>query len=245
MKDRPNYYKYKSLDNFEFILDILIRERLYAALPSELNDPMEGVVKVDGTIPREKETEWDNLINQFRVVCFSRAKENTLMWSHYADGGRGCMIEFQLLEGRKPDKVSYLKKPALCETQILIEKAAEILLYKEKPWKYEAESRLLLSSAEKFLPIVVKSITFGSRADRKKVNLLAHILKICKPELRVHIKMEQRSVTDSRHVNITFRPSTLHYVDGIQKNNHCPKCNDLQLIRDAIIECNKLLKHQD
>ena len=35
-------YKYRSLANWKFVLDILVNGRLYAAPFSELNDPMEG-----------------------------------------------------------------------------------------------------------------------------------------------------------------------------------------------------------
>ncbi len=35
-------YKFKSLANFEYVADIIINKRLYAADFTELNDPMEG-----------------------------------------------------------------------------------------------------------------------------------------------------------------------------------------------------------
>lgn len=131
MGKQQTFYKYKSLDNFEFLLDLILKERLYAALYHELNDPMEGVVKIDGTIPKDKERERDDLIKTFRIVCFSRDKDHPLMWSHYADGARGCVIEFQLMEGQDTHKVSYLKKPALPEHHITREKAEEILIHEK------------------------------------------------------------------------------------------------------------------
>ena len=41
-------YKYKSLDNLMWILDIILNKRLYAAKYTELNDPMEGIFKHRG-----------------------------------------------------------------------------------------------------------------------------------------------------------------------------------------------------
>ncbi len=35
-------YKYRSLDNFKNFVDIILKNRLYAARYKDLNDPMEG-----------------------------------------------------------------------------------------------------------------------------------------------------------------------------------------------------------
>lgn len=45
---RVHYYKYRSLSNLRFFLDILIYKRLYMASYSELNDPMEGAFVITG-----------------------------------------------------------------------------------------------------------------------------------------------------------------------------------------------------
>lgn len=42
-----HYYKFRSLQNLRFFLDIIINERLYAAKYDELNDPMEGAYMID------------------------------------------------------------------------------------------------------------------------------------------------------------------------------------------------------
>lgn len=43
-----HYYKYRSLSNLRYFLDILIYKRLYMASYSELNDPMEGAFVING-----------------------------------------------------------------------------------------------------------------------------------------------------------------------------------------------------
>ena len=208
------FYKYKTLDNFEFLLDLILRERLYAAKYHELNDPMEGVVKIDGTIPNDKEQEWDELIRAFRIVCFSREKNHPLMWSHYANGARGCVVEFQLMAEQEVHRVSYLKKPVITERHITREKAKEILVHKEKPWKYESESRCLLGENEKFLPIQIKSVTFGNRAEKSKVDMLLHILSLCKPDLKVLVMGEQ-GLVDGIKVTIRNKRTFTKYVTPI------------------------------
>ena len=43
-----HYYKYRSLSNLRYFLDILIYKRLYMASYSELNDPIEGAFVITG-----------------------------------------------------------------------------------------------------------------------------------------------------------------------------------------------------
>lgn len=219
------FYKYKSLDNFEFLLDLILRERLYAAQHHELNDPMEGVVKIDGTIPKDKEQEWDELIKTFRIVCFSRDKDHPLMWSHYANGARGCVVEFQLMDDQQVHRVSYLKKPVITERHITREKAEEILVHKDKPWKYESESRCLLGKNEIFLPIHIKSVTFGSRAEKSKVDMLLHILSLCKPDLKVLVWGEQGLVDG---IKVTIGNKRTFVRDGFRTQDYCPQCTKVK-----------------
>lgn len=229
------FYKYKSLDNFEFLLDLILKERLYAANQNELNDPMEGVVKIDGTIPKDKELEWETLINKFRIVCFSSDKDNRLMWSHYADGARGCIIEFELLEDQVVHKVSYFKKPTITEKRISIDKAFEILLFKEKSWKYEAESRCLLIGENKFLPIRIKSVKFGCRAEKSKVDMLMHILRLCKPELET-FKEGEKSL--SRNIQIVSSDVKHHVINRKRTDDYCPDCTERDLAQ-KYFSCNR------
>jgi hypothetical protein len=41
-------YKYKNLNHFDRIVDIILNKKLYAAVYTELNDPMEGIFKHRG-----------------------------------------------------------------------------------------------------------------------------------------------------------------------------------------------------
>ena len=42
-----HYYKFRSLNNIRYFLDILVNNRLYAARYDELNDPMEGAYLIN------------------------------------------------------------------------------------------------------------------------------------------------------------------------------------------------------
>lgn len=43
-----HFYKYRSLSNLRYFLDILIYKRLYMTSYSELNDPKEGTFVITG-----------------------------------------------------------------------------------------------------------------------------------------------------------------------------------------------------
>ena len=194
------YYKYKSLDNFQYLLDLILRERLYAAKYHELNDPMEGVINTNDKAIRDNEVTWESIINEFRVVCFTRDPDNLLMWSHYSDGRRGCVIEFELLEEYEVHKINYRDKPLVNVDKLNSDTALEILTYKQKPWKYEAEYRCILKN-EMFLPIKIKSVTFGSRANNQSIELLMDILSLCKPELLTQGEPELNLLKNSHDEN--------------------------------------------
>jgi hypothetical protein len=86
-------YKYRSLTNFKSFVDIILRNRLYASLYKEMNDPMEGqyYYRQGEYDPRTLRTIRDEKQN-LRVCSLSRNNHHELMWSHYADGQRGVAI---------------------------------------------------------------------------------------------------------------------------------------------------------
>lgn len=219
------FYKYKSLSDFEFVLDILLRERLYASKYSELNDPMEGVIKVDGTIPDDLEEMWKNKLEDLRVCCFTRDDSSTLMWAHYADGGRGCAIEFELPESSEPVKVSYRNKPKVSKNQITKFKAIEILKYKNSSWKYEKEFRCITSDT--YVPIVVKKLILGPKVQASTVTLLQGILRCCKPELHV-VQLRGRGDSVVERVQMEVASQRVYF----SKSEECSKCLELGCYRE-------------
>lgn len=221
MKNQTVFFKYKTLDNFEFILDLILKERLYAAKYDELNDPMEGVVKIDGTVPRNKLAEWEDLVSKLRVCCFTKQSDNMLMWSHYADGGRGCRIEFELANGQRYHKVSYLKKPILSDKGLTKESAIEMLKFKDKPWNYESEYRCIVE--DRFVPIKIKSILFGPRARKETMDLLIHVIQECRPDLKLsHFHGRGRELFRTIDMVVTHR--RIYVPRSKDSTLECDKC---------------------
>lgn len=93
-------YKYRSVDNFKYFVDILINLRLYAGSYKFMNDPMEGLYLYDENGALNYDIR--NLLYEEKIAqkfcCLSKDKDNFLMWSHYANGHRGVVIGVKISE---------------------------------------------------------------------------------------------------------------------------------------------------
>ncbi|MCW8831230.1 MAG: DUF2971 domain-containing protein [Gammaproteobacteria bacterium] len=101
-------YKFRSLDNMDYALDIILNERLYCPEYSELNDPFEGLF--NQLMPGSFDSGFDNgfstsnktisnvdelLADSYhtRVCSLTSDLHDVRLWSHYADSHRGIAIE--------------------------------------------------------------------------------------------------------------------------------------------------------
>ena len=99
-------YKYRSLDNFKNFIDIILRNRLYAAKYKDLNDPMEGqYYYMAGELDRNIHDRLVDEKRELRLCSLSRVSNNELMWSHYTNGQRGVAI------GLRVDETQYIVRP--------------------------------------------------------------------------------------------------------------------------------------
>ncbi len=169
-------YKYKSLDNLMWILDIILNKRLYAAKYTELNDPMEGIFKHRGlhrNILADLKSEKDEL----RICSFSKSCNDSLMWAHYADGERGIAIgikeESLILKNGNYNirNISYSGIPDVEENTT----AREILSCKKVEWSYEQEVRVFTKA--KYIEVEIEEIIMGSRILPEYKRILKKILK--------------------------------------------------------------------
>ena len=180
-------YKYKSLTNLEHVLDIILCEKLFCALYNELNDPFEGLflttIKlsysrllalkvpfpphlVNSSIKQYKTIE-DLLsdVSKTRICSLSSDMSDVRLWSYYADGHKGIVIEidFSGLES-KIHEVKYSEKlPSFGFTLLTGPPPHEVLSCKTIHWAYEKEYRVI--HEYKFFPISkrIKGIYLGTR----------------------------------------------------------------------------------
>lgn len=150
-----HYYKFRSLNNIRYFLDILVNNRLYAARYDELNDPMEGTFLINAhnkniiRLLRDKKY-------KTRICSLSKDYKHTLLWAHYADGHKGCCIEIIPKNWDTLEPINYVDDLPIANNDT---EGRELLSYKSKLWKYEEEVRLFNKSS--YCKVDINQILFG------------------------------------------------------------------------------------
>lgn len=179
-------YKYRGLDNFKNFVDIILKNRLYAAQYKDLNDPMEGQYyyhrgELNKTI-RDKILEEKGTL---RILSLSRVNNNQLMWSHYADGHKGVAI------GVRIDESEYDVQPIEYDGIVTIrnsdyngQTAREILRHKLEVWSYEKEVRVFQRN-QMFIDVNIEEIILGQRVSNQNVGLIRELTEKINPNIRI------------------------------------------------------------
>jgi len=155
-------YKYRSLEQIEFTLDILLNERLHCAHYEKLNDPFEGlflsvmhfdgplnfgmnIFGLNGTVKNPQTISELPILGSARVCSLSASNSDVRLWSHYANGHTGIAIEIEVDEEKEElHGVEYVKElKELTYSLLTTPKAEEILRVKSKHWDYESEYRII------------------------------------------------------------------------------------------------------
>lgn len=153
------FYKFRSLNNIRWFLDVLLYKRLYAARYDELNDPMEGHYL---TLPhnvdlikqlRDKKT-------NIRICSLTNDYKHSLLWTHYADSHRGCCIEVDI-KRNIAKKINYVDSLPLIFNLVT---PKDVLSHKSKIWEYENEYRVF--SEKIYVDVEVRRIIFGNRVKK-------------------------------------------------------------------------------
>lgn len=174
--NNQTYFKYRSLESWDHVLDILMNERLYAAEFVKLNDPMEGLFRYDPNVADL------NLLNrivevkkQLRICSLSETPDNHLMWSYYANGHRGICIEVELRKNIIARPIDYsgisTLQPSHDERYVY-----EILSRKEAFWAHEQEHRVI--SAAMRIPIKIRSVIFGKSITNAHKEILKKLVML-------------------------------------------------------------------
>ncbi len=191
-------YKYRSLKDMEFALDILLNERLHCAPYNELNDPFEGMffssfytndsknylLKIyykPGTKIKEARSVRDiPSVSKSKVCSLSATMSDVRLWSYYADGHQGIAIEIDFT-GKEADikKISYVKElqergSTFITSLILPEEA--ILTFKTNHWHYEQEYRIIQENDYYQIPKAITAIYTGMNVSDTRLALLRKIV---------------------------------------------------------------------
>lgn len=135
----------------KWALESLHKKRLKLALFDDMNDPFE-LLGVELGSPQDRldfQTLKDEMSRTVGVLCFSKAWNNPVLWSHYADKHRGLCLGFDI-----PDdwavEVSYTgaRLKAELEHSLPSDKNSsfghKLLTTKFSHWRYEKEVRTII-----------------------------------------------------------------------------------------------------
>jgi len=183
-------YKYRSLDNFRNFVDIIIKNRLYAAKYMDLNDPMEVQYNYQtGELNRDIRNKLLEEKGELRLCSLSKVKNNQLMWSHYTNGQRGVAI------GLRIDETVYTIKPiqynglaSIRNQDFNAQTAIEILSHKLEVWNYETEVRVFVSDKH-FIDIKIEEIITGIAMSNADYGFVKELVEKINPSIRI-IKAE-------------------------------------------------------
>lgn len=183
-------YKYRSLENFKYFIDTILKNRLHAAQYQSLNDPMEGQYYCfakelgEENIEKLRKEKGKNL----RICSLSKTKSDTLMWAHYANGHRGVAI------GIKIDKTKYIVKDVTYDGLPTIKQyfnsstAIEILRHKLESWTYEEEVRVFVKKKQ-FIDVRIEKIITGVKMSNQDFSFISELIRRINPEIEI-IKAE-------------------------------------------------------
>jgi len=184
-------YKFRSVEQLHYVLDIIFNNRLYCADSKELNDPSESLYGwSDGThCYCGNNSEIDRGLSNFRICSLSGTWENPPLWGHYASGFTGVAIAIEL-----PDNLENIKKVEyICNIfpTVFIDDSTEIdtcckqiLFSKNREWRYEQEIRIVHKDQWFNLsPGAIKRIILGPRIDPSLFQMFKIICQKKKIEL--------------------------------------------------------------
>lgn len=185
-----HYYKYRSLQNLRWFLDIIMNERLYASRYTCLNDPMEGVY-----ITNENCRDIINLLKtkkyKTRICSLSKEYRDTRMWAYYADSHKGCCIEVSAKDMRcNPVDIYYSENlpRVLNDTD-----GSKLLSHKSSLWEYEQEVRFFRKTS--WLNVNIHRIIFGMRVSKSDYDFYKQLIGRINPSIEIK-QIQENEIID-------------------------------------------------
>ena len=189
-------YKYRSINNTLFLLDILVNRRLFASKFNSLNDPMEGhFIYRSSKIGLDLLKEIRLLKKELRICSLSKKANDTLMWAYYGDGHKGVAIGVEVADNVEYDirPVKYRERTVFFSKEMDAEEAVKKLLStKLLPWEHEQEVRVL--TYENYVDVKIKKIVFGKNIIDKDMELLTRLAE--KLGIKNTVKMTNSMLND-------------------------------------------------
>ncbi len=202
-------YKFRSTNNFDHLIDILINGRLYCANHRDLNDVFEADIRVGKDIGRELEVidkmkQFDKLVKSYRVCSLTKTFDNHQLWAYYANGHTGLAIEIELPEDSNSIfdidySDDFLFFSDFIDDYEKKENVIKPLIRKRKPWQHEQELRIITPDTYFDIKNMITAVIVGCR-----MNLTTQIALdiICS---KIGIPLYRSVIADSEIYKIGFQ----------------------------------------
>ena len=164
------YYKYRSIKEFKYFMDILANKRLWASTYDKLNDPMEGAYTYkEGKFDKTLIEKLNRQKGILKICSLSKSEDNFLLWSHYADGHQGVAIGLSVDENKFPvTEVNYVDDIETINDSIFNSQTARTILSRKlKIWEYEEEVRIFVNGRDYVENVTIHEIICGSKMNRR------------------------------------------------------------------------------
>ena len=188
-------YKYRSLENLERFLDIIIDKKLYGALYNEMNDPMEGYFQYDPKVDKRTASYILNGKGKRYICSLSRNPNIGLMWTHYAAENKGCCLEVEVTsKSWERLDIDYSEKIPVLTDNMTVQ---DVLKVKAKMWEYEQEVRYLSRqysprANRPRLSVRINKIIFGYKVKNSQYNHLKKVALALNPKIKIEkLKKEE------------------------------------------------------
>lgn len=202
-------YKFRRVSNLRWLLDIIMRQRLYAASYDELNDPMEGYFLFDPATNADVKSHFRDMRKRTGICSLSKKYNNTLMWSFYGEDHKGICIKLAVTSK------DWIKREIIYDQNLPVithdgDNYLDLLSSKSKHWDYEEEVRYIriFDSQEKmrksrFISIYIDAIYLGYKMNNKDVAYYTKLFHSLLPYLsKDKIRQLKRDEIDTGFVNV-------------------------------------------
>lgn len=176
-------YRYISLERLWHVLDIVVNKRLHCAHWQQLNDPLEGRYEISNDALRKEvgatmAERIEKAKHLYRIASLSTDPTNFLMWSHYANGHKGAVIEVEISDSEQElHRVIYTPFQSVFSEKIQTEKdMRHIFNGKTEEWKYEQEYRLITEKKYFDLEKPISRILLGPAISDDHSKILKRLL---------------------------------------------------------------------
>lgn len=139
-------YKFRKLENCQDLerIESIVKNGFYCNDFFSFNDMNEGVYPHDENLEERIASDFFQAKKKYKICSFSteEAMKSELMWGHYANAGKGVVIEVDVDE-KYQSKVYPVKYLPSREILTNFSDAKVVLTTKSRSWSYKKESRFL------------------------------------------------------------------------------------------------------